>query len=234
MIMEGLRQRLAVWHTGQCVLCGAPTQGAEALCGPCRADLPGTPACCSQCAIPLAADGLCGRCQRSPPPYHRVYAAFPYQAPVDFLIHRMKFSQRLGYARLLGDLMAQFLIRSHADTPAVIIPVPLHSGRLRQRGYNQALEIARPVAKALGVIIDYHACVRTRATPSQVSLDATQRRRNVKEAFDLVSSPGHRHVAIVDDVMTTGSTVSELARLLRRDGAERVDVWVCARAAAPG
>ncbi len=230
MIMDELRRRLAVWHTGKCVLCGASTHGAQALCAPCRADLPRTALSCKQCATPLAANVLCGRCQRNPPPYHRARAAFPFLAPVDFLIHGMKFSQRLGYARLLGDLLADFLIKSQADIPDVIVPVPLHSSRLRQRGYNQALEIARPVAAVLGVDIDYQVCVRTRATPSQVSLDAALRRRNVKGAFELLHSLDCRHVAIVDDVMTTGSTVSELAGLLCRGGAERVDVWVCARA----
>ena len=230
MIMDGLRRQLAVWHTGQCVLCGTSTHGAEALCTPCRADLPRTAACCKQCATPLAAQGVCGRCQRNPPPYHHARAAFPFLAPVDFLIHGMKFTQRLGYARLLGDLLADFLMNVQAETPDVIVPVPLHSARLRQRGYNQALEIARSVAAELGVDIDYRTCVRTRATPSQVSLDARLRRRNVKGAFELVRSPQCRHVAVVDDVMTTGSTVSEIAGLLRRGGADRVDVWVCARA----
>lgn len=232
MIMEGIRRRLAIWHEGQCALCGVATGKGEMLCGPCRADLPRITACCVRCATPMADEGLCGRCQRHSPPYHHVRAAFCYLAPVDFLIHGMKFNQRLGYARLLGELMTQCLLREER-LPGAIIPVPLHRGRLRQRGYNQALELARPVAKALGVGIDYRTCVRTRATPSQVSLDAAQRRRNVRGAFGLVRSPAYRHVAIVDDVMTTGSTVAEMARLLRSDGTERVDVWVCARAA-PG
>lgn len=232
MIMEVLRRRLAAWHASQCVLCGAATREGAMLCSPCYSDLPAMAVCCRCCATPMAVAGLCGRCQRHPPPYHHVHAAFSYGAPVDFLIHRMKFNQRLGHARLLGELMAESLLREQ-DIPGVIIPVPLHRGRLRQRGYNQALELARPVARALGVEIDAHACVRTRATPSQVSLDAALRRRNVRGAFDLVRTPAYRHVAVVDDVMTTGSTVAEIARLLRRAGTERVDVWVCARAAVP-
>lgn len=230
MIMEELRRRLAHWHAAQCVLCGGDARRGGLLCNPCRVDLPCIRECCARCATPLAVAGLCGHCQRHPPPYHHVHAVFSYQAPVDFLIQRMKFGQRLGYARLLGELMAESLVREQ-DLPGLIIPVPLHRGRLRQRGYNQALELARPVAKALGVMLDCRSCVRTRATASQVTLDAALRRRNVKGAFDLVRPPGHRHVAIVDDVMTTGSTVAELANLLRRAGIGRVDVWVCARAA---
>jgi ComF family protein len=232
MTMEGIRRRLAGWQGAQCVLCGAATRNGGMMCGPCRADLPCITVCCACCATPLPVQGLCGRCQRHPPPYNHVRAAFSYQAPVDFLIQRMKFSQRLGYARLLGDLMMESL-RGEGDIPEAIIPVPLHKARLRQRGYNQAVELARPVARAMGVKIDHRSCVRTRATPSQVSLDAALRRRNVRGAFDLVRSLEYRHVAIVDDVMTTGSTVAELARLLRRNGIERVDAWICARAAVP-
>jgi ComF family protein len=231
VIWERSLNRLALWRDGPCVLCGAAGAGGL-LCGPCRAGLPYATAACVRCAVPLPVTAVCGRCQRHAPPYHSVRAVFLYQDPVDFLIKGVKFNRRLGYARLLGEIMGQCLRESRADKPEMIIPVPLHKGRLRQRGFNQALELARPVARCLGVGIDNRFCTRTRATPSQVTLDAALRRRNVRGAFAVHRPRPYRHVAILDDVMTTGSTVAELARVLRRDGVNRIDVWVCARAVA--
>ena len=115
--------------------------------------------------------------------------------------------------------------------PEVIIPVPLHTGRLRERGFNQALELARPVAARLRIPINIHACARTRGTAAQSDLPAAQRTKNVKGAFELREPLKEVHrVAIIDDVMTTGATVDELARVLIAAGVENVQVWVCARA----
>ena len=228
MSMDGLRHRLAVWHAGQCVLCGASTHGAQALCARAmpiclvprrvansvRRPWPRMP--CADAASAIR------RLTITPAPH------FPSGAG-GFSDSRDEVQSAPGLCPPAGRSAGGFPYDIQADAPDVIVPVPLHSTRLRQRGYNQALEIARPVATVFGVDIDYRACVRTRATP-WVSLDAVLRRRNVKGAFELVRSPQCRHVAVVDDVMTTGSTVAEIARLLRHGGAERVDVWVCARA----
>lgn len=217
-------------HAPRCVLCGAGAPHPCGLCRGCRGDLPSLAGCCERCASPLVAGAVCGRCQRSPPPYQRVYAPFAYQPPVDYLIQGVKYNQRLGYARVLGLLLAEHLLTSRCDRPDVIIPVPLHRRRLRERGYNQALEIARPMAKCLGMPIDTKCCIRTRHTSPQTLLPSRQRQRNLNGAFALLYAPRERHVVLVDDVMTTGSTVTELARLLRRAGVGRVDVWVCCRA----
>lgn len=216
-----------------CVLCGDTARGGCDLCRRCRADLPALHCGCEQCALPLPTAGLCAQCQARPPPYHRVYTPFIYQPPLDYLIHGMKYNQRLGYARLLGVMLAEYLVDAAPGRPQLLIPVPLHGRRLRQRGYNQALEVARPVARSLGIGIDARCCRRTRVTAPQSRLGAEQRRRNLKGAFRVAHPPRVHHVALIDDVMTTGTTVAELARVLVHSGVTRVDVWVCARAALP-
>jgi len=232
-----VRERSSRWSLQGgtvCALCGAQAQSACGLCCGCRGDLPYGGPCCRRCALPLVGADLCGRCQRRPPPYYRVYAPFLYQAPIDGLIYGAKYHQRLSDARSLGVLLAEYVAGLGDDKPQVIIPVPLHGRRLRERGYNQALEIARLPARALGVRLDVGCCVRTRATSPQAQLGSRARRRNIKGAFALARAPQGRHVAIVDDVMTTGGTVAEMAGVLSRAGVARVDIWVCARAPFPG
>jgi ComF family protein len=119
---------------------------------------------------------------------------------------------------------------SYLQKPDVIVPVPLHKSRYRQRGFNQALEIARTVSKDMQVPLDVYSCQRQHDTPQQSQLPAKQRRKNLKNAFAVVRPLNAAHVAILDDVMTTGSTVHELAKVLKKAGVAKVDVWVCARA----
>lgn len=218
-------------HVGTvCALCGGEAQLSCGLCRGCRDDLPWGGRRCRRCALPLIGADLCGPCQRRPPPFHRVLAPFVYRAPVDALILGAKYHQRLSDARSLGVLLADYVANTEHDLPRVVIPVPLHVHRLCERGYNQALEIARPVARSLGLKLDPGCCVRTRATAQQTRLGGRARRRNVKGAFAAIRVPQCAHVAIVDDVMTTGGTVAEMAAVLTRAGVARVDIWVCARA----
>jgi ComF family protein len=227
--LEGLLQRL---YPPTCVLCGAPGQAGLDLCEGCRADLPHNRHACPRCALPLPEDpaaGLCGPCQRHPPPFAASHAAFRYEDPLPPLIAGMKFRARFNLARLLGQCLALALLEQGAERPGLIIPVPLHPKRLRERGYNQALEIAREPAAALGIPIDGTGCIRALHTNAQVGLDDRERRRNVRGAFAVRRPPAARHVAILDDVVTTGSTVTELTRVLRAAGVERVDVWAVAR-----
>lgn len=130
----------------------------------------------------------------------------------------------------LGSLMAEDITRRKLTLPDILLPVPLHSSRLRQRGYNQALELARPIAKQLGLQLDTRSCTRKKLTSDQVGLSASKRKTNLKGAFEVNCSFKDKHVAVIDDVMTTGSTVNELSQQLIRAGARQVDVWVCARA----
>lgn len=174
----------------------------------------------------------CGACMQRAPrraTLAAVHAPFVYAAPLDRLLVRFKFHEDLAAGRLLSQLMAQSL----ADTPRpdALVPVPLHRARLRRRGYDQALELAKPLARALDLRIDGNLLVRTRATDAQSRLDADARRRNLRDAFAVrpgVALPAH--VALVDDVMTTGATLRAAAAALRRAGVQRVDAWVCARA----
>lgn len=135
---------------------------------------------------------------------------------------------RYPAAKVLGELMAGYFA-GLATRPELLIPVPLHPQRYAERGFNQALELARPIARRLDVPMDWSNCVRMRATPHQTGQDARARRANLKGAFAVSGTLQARHVAIVDDVVTTGATVSELARVLRRAGVERVEVWSAAR-----
>lgn len=148
---------------------------------------------------------------------------------MQYLISQLKFHDHYQHARLLGSLMAAQLV-DIGEKPDCIIPVPLHPRRYRERGFNQALEIARHVSRELAIALDYQSCVRSRDTRHQIELPAKQRRRNLRQAFRVIQPVAYRHVAIIDDVMTTGATVNALAGELKRHGVSRVDIWVCARA----
>lgn len=218
----------------RCLLCGARGQNGLDLCPACLADLPRNDRCCARCALPLEAPApLCGRCVRRAPTWDAAWAPFRYAYPLDRLETRFKFGADLA----AGKLLASLWIASHApgEQPQAIIPVPLHRSRLRSRGYNQALEIAKPLAKALRIPLLRNVLQRTRATDAQTELSALQRRRNVRGAFAAhFEDAVPRQVAVLDDVFTTGATLGECTRVLKRAGVERVDAWALARAPARG
>ncbi len=228
--VDGLRPRLCfgLWPT-RCLACGEPGLPGRDICAPCTAGLPWNRVACPQCALPLPAPApACGQCLRKPPPLHTTLAACIYGAPLDRWLPRFKFHDDLAAGRLLAQLMAQAM--ETAPRPQALVPIPLHRARLRSRGYDQALELAKPLARALGLPLQARGLLRTRATNAQSELDATARRRNLRRAFrvaDTASLPAH--VALVDDVMTTGATLHAAAKALRRAGVARVDAWVCAR-----
>lgn len=176
--------------------------------------------------------GICGRCQRQPPPFERCTAAFRYEDPLPTLVGGIKFQSKLNLIRLLGELLADALAdesqRPGWQPPEAILPVPLHPRRLRVRGYNQALELARVISRRLAIPINDRCCQRKRATQAQSELDERLRFSNIRGAFE-VTSAVPRRIAILDDVVTTGATVSELARVLKRAGCERIDIWALAR-----
>jgi ComF family protein len=219
-----------------CVLCGGAGQppGLD-LCAPCAADLPPNRHACRQCAAPLPPEvppgASCGACLKRPPSFDGAVVPFRYAWPLDHLVRELKYHGRLAHGRVLGTLLAAHL-RTHAVAlPSLILPVPLHPARHRDRGFNQSGEIARYVASQLGVALDERSCVRVRATEDQALLSARDRRRNVRRAFALTGRLRCAHVAILDDVLTTGSTADELARVLKRGGVRQVSVWAIARAA---
>ena len=215
------------------------------LCEACEAALPCIESACLRCGIPLPIDdqqATCGQCQQTPPAFDSCLSLFRYEPPVDGLITGLKFNRRLVNARTLGALFVDRLMAEKDGSrqassvappikwPEAILPVPLHRSRLRERGFNQALEIARPVARRLKIPLLKNYCERTRATAEQSTLPAKERQKNVRGVFEVMRGSGYEHIAIVDDVMTTGQTVNELATVLRQSGVKRIDVWVCARA----
>lgn len=215
------------------MLCGERGDAGLDLCHACRLDLPVIEVACGRCAIPLPATrhhgSLCRQCQSAPPAFARCLAPFAYHAPLDRLLKDLKFKRRLALARTLGGLMARWLEGRTDGLPGRIMPVPLHPARLRERGFNQSLALAQPIARRLRLPLDTHSCRRLRNTPAQAELPVGQRHSNLKRAFGVRQTLAGR-IAIVDDVMTTGCTVQELARTLRDAGAAQVEVWVCARA----
>jgi len=223
-------------HTGLfpavCRLCLAPTGQRLEICNACRGELPWLTQTCSGCAIPLPADThatLCPQCQKTPGPLDRCQALFGYLNPVDQWIQQLKFRQDLTVARLLGELLAERVpVANSIDPPVSLLPVPLHRARLRARGYNQALEIARPLAEK-GYPLKSAVCVKHKATDAQSDLPARKRQRNVRGAFSVTRPLQGEHFLLVDDVLTTGATLNELACTLKRAGAERVEAWVIAR-----
>jgi len=214
-----------------CLLCGLAGEPARDLCADCANDIARNDMSCPRCALPLKTVApLCGECLQREPPFAAAYVPFVYGHPVDLLLMRLKFGRNLAAGRVLARLWLDARRDGRMPLPHVIVPVPLHRARLRERGYNQALELARPLSVALRIPLRDNALIRTRQTAAQSDLDAVARRRNLRGAFDVAGSPLPLHVALVDDVMTSGTTVRECAEVLRRNGVARVDVWAFARA----
>jgi len=220
-------------YPATCILCGAPGFNNLDICSHCHRELPANPNCCKRCAAPIAASAdhneICGACIVNPPLFDQCIAPFLYQTPINNLISSFKFQQKLSHGRLLSLLLMDFLEQIQPQMPDVIMPVPLHGKRLTERGFNQALEIARPISKHFRLPLDHASCVRWHATKPQMTLQKRSRLRNIKGAFKILGNINVSHVVLLDDVVTTGSTVSELAALLKKRGAERVDVWALAR-----
>jgi ComF family protein len=234
MGMQGLRNIMDTILPSVCLVCGAKGGTGRDLCANCLELLVDNHPACPVCALPASHGhaGLCGRCLHHHPPYQSGLSFWRYQAPLDGLLLGLKYHRQLPVARLLGRMMAERLSEASVSYPQALIPVPLHASRLRSRGFNQAIELFMPLARSIGVPLLREAVLRLEPTPSQVGLSALQRRRNLRGVFQVRHSLPD-HVAIVDDVVTTGSTVAELARVLRRAGVGRIDVWSVARADEP-
>lgn len=215
-----------------CVLCGAPGADGLDLCAGCLGDLPMNLVACPRCArpLPMPTDGIiCGACLRHPPPHFASHIPYLYLDAIPGLVLGAKFHGRLNLARLLGLCLARSLNRVGAQRPEFVIPVPLHPQRWRERGYNQAQEIARALSSELAIPVDTQTCVRLHANRPQVGLEREERRLNVRGAFGVTRTILAKHVAILDDVVTTGSTAAEVAKVLLQAGVQRVDLWGVAR-----
>lgn len=212
----------------RCLVCASPGNDGLDLCAACHADLPWNDHACPLCALPLPPDepaAACGACLRKPPRQVAAAATFLYAPPIDRLVLRFKFHQDLAAGRLLSQLMLQ-AVPDFAQHP--LLPMPLHGRRLRERGYDQARELARPLARDLKLPL-WNGLCRSRATMAQSTLDAEARRQNLRGAFAVQAAPPPR-LTLVDDVMTTGATLDAAVRALRRSGLREATLWVCARA----
>ena len=214
----------------RCLVCGEPGAEGRDLCPACHMALPWQGPACLRCALPMPQTAICGDCLQHAPPLDEAHAVFDYAFPLDRLLPRLKFHRDFAAGRVLVQCMAAPC--AALPRPEALVPIPLHRARLRQRGYDQALELAKPLARALGLPLLGGVLRRCTATTAQSRLDAATRQRNLRDAFEsaaLARLPAH--VALVDDVMTTGATLHAAARVLRRAGVRRVDAWVCARVA---
>ncbi len=216
---------------GSCVLCGADS-GAAALCPPCLGDLPSLPAArCPQCAEATTHGERCGRCLAHPPAFDGTLALYRYAFPLDRLVHALKYGHQLALARCFGQALAAALPAEPFDR---VVPLPLHPERLRERGFNQAGEIARCLARAARRGSDPDCLERLRATPPQASLPLAERAANVRRAFGCRRDLTDESILLVDDVMTSGATLDEAARTLKLHGAATVWVAVIGRALRSG
>jgi ComF family protein len=224
----------------QCILCGHGSDGLRPLCGHCELSLPYSQSPCLRCGIELAintpAASLCGLCLKRPPIFDRCYPLLRYVFPIPSLMSRFKDGAQFTEGALLASLLAS-KVAQQPHRPHMLIPVPLHSRRLRQRGFNQSQLIAAHIAAQCAVPVRGDVCARQRNTPSQRGLDRRLRRKNLLNAFHISAAYRNelqdQHVAIVDDVVTTTSTANILANLLKSHGARTVDVYCIARVDSP-
>ena len=208
-----------------CVLCGSMSD--EGLwCAACDHALPHLPeAHCPICAMPAPNHQICGQCLKHPPLYARTTALYIYTFPVDRLIQAMKYGEQM----ILANAFAKKLADHITELPDLIIPMPLHPAKLRERGYNQAQLLASKLARVLNVKLLSDGCRRLRDTAPQTDLPWRERKINMRDAFGCDVDLGGKRVALVDDVMTTGASLNALAAAVHKRGAAEISAWVIAR-----
>ena len=239
---------------GICLLCGADTNRSMDLCIDCEKDLPANNRSCLRCSIPFNTNCLppnhsvndhladdhqidnrlinshvCGACIAHPPSFDRCLAPLRYEFPVSPLINRYKYQGHFCSGAVLADILLAGLLRDQNQKPDLIVPVPLHWQRQIFRGFNQSQWLSQYLGRRLSICVDAHLLKRCRSTPPQQGLKRTQRQKNLKGAFQVNRPVEGQHIALVDDVVTTGSTVSELSLLLKKAGAAKVEIWCLAR-----
>jgi len=240
LISSAFKQAGAMIYPKICLHCNDAGHNGMDLCERCFQKLPWVEYACGRCALPLPSSNAaaCGACSNRELFFDHASTPFQFDGFIRDAIYQFKFNQKLNQGKLLAELLLRHIEDRQLEIPELIIPVPLHKKRMRQRGYNQALEIARIVSKELGKELgselDYDAVYRNRDTSVQMELPAKQRHKNVKGAFSVKDNPivlKNKQVCIIDDVMTTGNTVNEVAKCLRKAGVEKVGVWCLARVA---
>lgn len=232
MISQNKNNWLFFTQRQKCPLCYQNHNNSHSICPGCTNDLPWLKQVCQHCSLPLTETNnkhpVCAQCLKKAPSYDKVCAAFFYQFPVNLMIMQAKFNNKVHYLNLLAQLL---LPRLQASTrPEILVPVPMHRQRLLQRQFNQAAIISRCLSHHTGVPSHNKLLLKTSNTEQQSQLDAAQRQRNLRNSFSCQQTPP-QHVAVIDDVVTTGTTANEIARTLKRAGCGRVDIWTLARTA---
>lgn len=241
-VINALRQRLQhIQPHLQCKLCDETSESQRLpICTDCESELPWLGGQCTVCALPLPEAGLiCGDCQKQPPLFTHVVAPWSYSFPVDSLINRFKHQAQWPFGHLLAELVAshvQHAFDEGLQRPDLLLAVPLAQQRQRQRGFNQAEMLATWLSKTLDITLQTGCLTRLIDAPAQQNLNAATRKKNLRSAFSLAANAQVQglHVALVDDVLTTGATAQSICRLLLKAGAARVDVYCLARTAKPG
>jgi ComF family protein len=220
----------------RCILCGDRAYGRTLdLCHACEMELPLNTTACQLCAQPLQSDlpsnVPCGACVKRRPRFDAAHCVFRFAYPIDHMVRALKYRDAPQYGRVMGALLAASCVqRMSIARPTMIVPVPLSERRFRERGYNQSMEIARWLHRPLGVPVRRDVLKRARHTDEQTRLSAKERRRNVRNAFAVMCPVRNERIVVLDDVITTASTVNEIARSLRKAGAAYIEVWAAARA----
>ena len=216
-----------------CFLCEQSVPFEQLFCAGCTDRLPFTGPGCARCGIPLARqhEALCGRCLSNPPAFERTLSLYRYRPPIDFVVQQFKFHEKLYLGHWLGRKLGEKARQCYEKSPQLLVPVPLHPERIRERGFNQALELAKSIARETSIPVAPRLCRRIQYTAPQSSLPESERARNLRGAFHIDTTLNGEHIALVDDVMTTGTTLNELAGVLKKAGASRIDAWVIARTA---
>ena len=209
-----------------CLLCQSASSD-RLLCEACERELPASATACPRCALPGSQLTECGACLAAPPHFDASRAAFSYAFPIDALVQALKYGGQLA----LAGWFAQELLKRLGQPSGVdlIVPLPLHPARMAERGFNQAAEIAKALARASGIAMDAHIAKRLRNTAAQTGLPWREREANMRQAFGCERELSGLSIAVIDDVMTTGATLNEFARTLKQSGAARVENWVVAR-----
>ena len=239
-----LLDRIRILVPCNCVVCSFPVSGPVSLCDHCERELPKLEHACLRCSIPLvaAADaGICGKCLLRPPLYDRCISLFHYTQPISGMIGEFKFHASFAAGRILGCLLAErfdtyYRTNCNGRFPDLLLPIPLHPRRLRRRGFDQCLLLAREIEKKSKIAVAAKLLRKTRDTQPQSALTARERKTNLGRSFALDSpiDATIRHIALIEDVVTTGATIDAIANVLRQQetspGKLRIDVWAIARA----
>lgn len=214
--------------SGNCYFCAASS--VDYICAGCKQDqIDVDVQRCPVCAEREPEARICGRCLQQPPTFDATLVLCDYRYPLNRYLHSLKYQHRPELVSAIANELGWRLQQRCERLPQAVIPVPLHRRRQRQRGFNQAVLLARQLGRLLGVPVMEDVFIRSRDTASQSSLQVDQRRKNLRRAFKRTKEIDYRHVAICDDVVTTGATVNELARELRRAGCDEIEVWAAAK-----